>query len=132
MSNIITNNAYLQAPLQRVIEIYQQQIVPRLTTKNKTIGITAAVAMTLIYLIRDKILKPPRNLRHIPYQGYYDFIKSIYKKETYWDRAHRWTLPFIDSESSNGLYVVMRKADKIYHGQLNPHASSTETRPFWI
>ncbi|KAL9545818.1 hypothetical protein MBANPS3_006962 [Mucor bainieri] len=105
MSDIIKNNAFLQVPLQRAIQIYEQQVVPRLTSKNKTIGIAAAVAMTLIYLIRDKIFKPPRNIRHIPYQGYYDFIKSIYTKETYWDRAHRWTLPRIDSESSNGLYV---------------------------
>lgn len=106
MSDIIKNNAFLQAPLQRAIEIYQQQVVPRLTKKNKTIGIAAAVTLTLIYLIRDRVLKPPRNIRHIPYQGYFDFIKSIYQKETYWDRAHRWTLPHIDSESSNGLYVV--------------------------
>ncbi|KAL9541602.1 hypothetical protein MBANPS3_009026 [Mucor bainieri] len=105
MSDIIKNNSFFLSPLQRAIKIYGQQVVPRLTPKNKTIGIAAAVAMTLIYLIRDKLLKPPRNLRHIPYQGYYDFIKSIYKNETYWDRAHRWTLPFIDSASSNGLYV---------------------------
>jgi len=48
MSYIVKNNALLQAPLQRIIELYQQQVAPRLTNKNKTIGITAAAAITLI------------------------------------------------------------------------------------
>ena len=103
---LIKNNTFLQEPLQKAIEIYQQDVVPRLTKKNKTIAISTAVAISLIYFIRDKYFKPPKNIRHISYQGYFDVIKSIIIKESYWDRAYRLSLPTIDSETNNGLYVV--------------------------
>jgi hypothetical protein len=103
---LIKNNTFLQEPLQKAIEIYQQDVVPRLTKKNKTIAISTAVAISLIYFIRDRYFKPPKNIRHISYQGYFDVIKSMITKESYWDRAYRLSLPTIDSETNNGLYVV--------------------------
>jgi hypothetical protein len=106
MLYLIENNTFLQEPIQKAFEIYQKNIVSRLTKKNKTIAISTAVAISLIYFIRDRYFKPPKNIRHIPYQGYFDVYKSLLTKESYTDRAHRISIPTVDSKTSNGLFVV--------------------------
>ncbi|GAA5801588.1 hypothetical protein HPULCUR_007036 [Helicostylum pulchrum] len=46
------------------------------------ISISAAVDLSLVYLLIYKITKPPRNLRHIHYLSYLGVIKSIYYDES--------------------------------------------------
>ena len=106
MSLLIESNILLQGPLQKAIKLYHKDIVPLLTKKNKTIAISTAVAIYLIYFIRDRYFKPPKNIRHIPYQDYFDFVKSLIIKESHWDRAYKVLLPVIDSETNPGLFVV--------------------------
>ncbi|KAG2200780.1 hypothetical protein INT46_002171 [Mucor plumbeus] len=106
MSLLIESNILLQGPLQKAIKLYHKDIVPLLTKKNKTIAISTAVAIYLIYFIRDRYFKPPKNIRHIPYQDYFDFVKSLIIKESHWDRAYKVLLPVIDSETNPGLFVT--------------------------
>ncbi|KAI8982296.1 cytochrome P450 [Mycotypha africana] len=74
------------------------------TKKQKAIGIVAAILVSC-YIIRDRILKPPKSLRHLRYEGFFQVLKSIFNNESYWDRAHRSILPIINKEDENGLYV---------------------------
>lgn len=101
----LIQSGFLQVPLKNTIEIYNNVVVPRLTKKNKVIGITAAIFMSLVLIIRDRVFKPPRNLRHIPYFGYYGLIKSIASGESLYDRSMRVHVPLVNS-SRDGLYVV--------------------------
>ncbi|KAI9473441.1 MAG: cytochrome P450 [Benjaminiella poitrasii] len=64
-----------------------------------------AVTLAFLYIIHDRIFKPPRRLRHIPYLSYFDIWKLLFKKEKFCDYSHRVTLPLINSEQSNGIYV---------------------------
>lgn len=103
--SLISQYPYLEKRLNHILDIYNQYIVPRLTKKNKAIAISTAVALSL-YIIVDKYIKPPRKLRHIPYQSYYEFLKTILYKETYDTRAKNFYLPTINSPSNNGIYMV--------------------------
>ncbi|KAI8647570.1 cytochrome P450, partial [Parasitella parasitica] len=112
---------FLQVPLQSTVEMYQQ-IVPHLTKKHKAVAISTAVALSLIYVIQDRYFKPPKNIRHIPYQGYLDVIRSSITKESYPDRANRILLPIINSQSNNGLYVRLGRLGWEIH-VANPEAA---------
>ncbi|KAI9345054.1 cytochrome P450 [Pilaira anomala] len=105
----LSEKTFLQIPLQNSLKFYNEEIVPRLTKKNKVIAISAAVALSLIYFIQDRILKPPRHLRHLPYLSYFGTLKSLWKGESIWDRQHRLHLPLIESENNNGLFLELSK-----------------------
>ncbi|CEP08816.1 hypothetical protein [Parasitella parasitica] len=104
-----------------MIEVYQHQVIPRLTKKNKAVAISTAVALSLIYVIRDRYFKPPKNIRHLPYQGYLDVFRSSITNEPYPDRAKRVLLPIIDSQSNNGIYVRLGRLGWEIH-ITNPEA----------
>lgn len=99
-------NDFLQAQVATVVDFYNEKITPRLTTKNKVVTISAAVALSLILLFREKVLKPPKKLRHIPYVGIFDIFKVLFLGETFWQRAYRAQLPLIESPESKGLFMV--------------------------
>ncbi|KAI9476252.1 MAG: cytochrome P450 [Benjaminiella poitrasii] len=92
--------------LQYLLNFYPKIIAQQLSNgkKRMTMGLVA-LTISLLYVFHEKLLKPPKNIRHIPYLGYFDYIRSIIKKESYWDRAHRNLLPMIDSPQNNGFYV---------------------------
>lgn len=102
----ILQSPYIQEQLDLATTLYNDYIVPRLTKKNKKIAISTAVALSLIYFIRDRVLKPPKRLRHIPYITHASVIKSLIIGETHWDRANRVRLPIVDAPGTSGLYLV--------------------------
>ncbi|KAI8878901.1 cytochrome P450 [Backusella circina FSU 941] len=102
MSSI--TSSFFEDSLKNFIDIYYKEIVPRLTKKNKVVAISAAVLLTVLYKV-NQIIRPPRNLRHIPYQGYFDFMSSIFKKESPLVKAERFSLPLLDSAKGNGIYL---------------------------
>ncbi|KAI8879153.1 cytochrome P450 [Backusella circina FSU 941] len=53
----------------------------------------------------NSILRPPRQLRHIPHQGYFSFLTSLFKEDSILKRSQRYALPQINSKESNGLYL---------------------------
>lgn len=115
----LSEKTFLQIPLQNALKLYNEEIVPRLSKKNKVIAISAAVALSLIYFIQDRILKPPRHLRHLPYLSYFGTLKSMWKGESIWDRQHRLHLPLIESENNNGLFLV-----RLFFNAINKNSLS--------
>ncbi|KAI8054831.1 cytochrome P450 [Thamnidium elegans] len=97
-------NTFLQQPLNNAVEIYNSKVVPHLIKKNKTIAISVAVAISIFYIIRDQVFRPPRNLRHIPYFGYFSILGSILKNESLFDRGKRVSMEFVKSRP-DGLYL---------------------------
>ncbi|KAI8063424.1 cytochrome P450 [Gilbertella persicaria] len=94
-----------QLSVQKLLDLYQAYIVPRLTQKNKTIGISTAVALSLVYFIRNRILKPPKSLRRIPYIGYFTILGSFIRGESQWDFDHRVLFPMLESKCKDGIYM---------------------------
>lgn len=70
------------------------------------ISISIAVALSFIYVITDRLLKPPRNLRHIPYISYLDLIKSTVMREPIWNRLYRVHLPEVDKKNHRIFLVA--------------------------
>ncbi|KAI8359149.1 cytochrome P450 [Blakeslea trispora] len=91
--------------IQYLIDLYHTHIATRLTKKSKNIGVGTAVIITLLYYIHNRILKPPKELRHIPYQTYYSFFGSVLRKESLRDLYRRDILPAFDHEKNDGIYL---------------------------
>lgn len=113
-------DTFLKVPLQNVISLYSNEIVPRMTKRSQVISITVAVAMSLVYFINDILFMPPKNLRHIPHIGYFSTIKSLITNESHWDRAHRVHLPLTNKGTSLFvvrivLFVIFKKKKKKKH-----------------
>lgn len=102
----LTENSFLKVPWETAITLYNNEIVPRVTKKNKRLTISAAIAMALVYFIRDKVFKPPRNIRHISYLSYLGSSISALLSQSIWDRAYAAHIPEIDRVDGNGLFVV--------------------------
>lgn len=92
-----------------LLKLYNLYISPYLSKRNKIIGISTAITVSLCYIIRERVLKPPKQLRHIPYHSHFQVIRTILTGESYWDRSYRLTIPEIDLKESNGIYVVIYK-----------------------
>ncbi|KAI9345052.1 cytochrome P450, partial [Pilaira anomala] len=106
---LLTNYNFLQAPLQDVIQLYNKEIIPKLTKKNKVIAISAAVVLSLAYFIQDRVLKPPRKLRHIPYISFIGKLKSIWMGESRWDHGYKAHFPLIAKGKGKGLFLELGK-----------------------
>lgn len=101
----ITSKELLNKSVQKVVAFFNNEVTPRLNKKNKVIGVSVAVALTLVYIIRDRVFKPPKDIRHIPYLGYLSVIKSLYKGDSLFDRGYKVNIPLLNS-SKLGLYAV--------------------------
>ncbi|KAG2195573.1 hypothetical protein INT47_001320 [Mucor saturninus] len=51
------------------------------------------------------MMKPPKNLRHIPYIGYFSIFRTVITGESFWDRTYRVIVPFVDTLKTNGIYL---------------------------
>jgi hypothetical protein len=90
--------------------LYSQLLQPlaRLSKKhNRAVAISAAVAMTT-YIFVDNYFRPPRRLRHFPYQGLLGFWASFIRGESYWDKALSFFLPTINAPDNEGVYMVKK------------------------
>lgn len=103
--SIIAQRSFLGTPLSQVLQFYHQYIFPRLARDKKiiTISITTALAF---YVLVDKLFGAPKKLRHIPYQSYYSFFKSIFNGEDIIQQTENFRLPLINSPTNNGIYMV--------------------------
>lgn len=102
----LLENTFLKVPLENMMALYNDIVIPKLIKKNKSISISIAVVLSLVFFIRERILKPPRKLRHIPYFSYIDSVKSVLSRESVWSRAYKIHLPEINKKESTGLFVV--------------------------
>jgi hypothetical protein len=103
MSLLSLKHSFLEAP-SKIIEFYYDQVMPRLNKRNKVITISAAVVL-ICYKITD-MLKPPKHLRHIPYQNYFGHFISILRRDSALERAQKFSFNLINSQDSNGLFLV--------------------------
>jgi hypothetical protein len=74
---------------------------------KKVLSITAASSfiLFLVYGI-DKLVRPPKNLRHIPYQNFFQFCTALLKNESIMERSRYYSQKYLDIKDSTGLYVV--------------------------
>ncbi|KAI8366859.1 cytochrome P450 [Blakeslea trispora] len=92
-------------PVQRLMELYNTYVLPRLTKRNKTIGISTAVAFSVMYFIYERIIKPPKHLRQFPYVTYYQSIKTALMKESARAFDRRVVAPKLKDEWKEGVYL---------------------------
>lgn len=90
-----------------VLDFYQKVILPKATRRNKALSLSLVISLYLVYYVREHILKPPKHLRHIPYIGYFDLIKSVLNKKSFADMEYQFTLPSINAEgSTQSVFLV--------------------------
>lgn len=104
--SLITQNQFLKAQLDNITELYTYHVVPKLSKRNKAIAIGTAITLSLIALFNEKVLKPPKKLRHIPHISIFNMLIVFIRGESYWERAHRAQIPLLNQPDSKGLYLV--------------------------
>jgi hypothetical protein len=97
--------SFLEIPLEHALKVYNEEVLTRVSKKNQLITIGAAVALTLIYKVSEW-MKPPKQLRHIPYFGYIDLLTAFVKERRYTDIATVRSLPLLRDPTNKGIYVV--------------------------
>ncbi|KAI8150362.1 cytochrome P450 [Fennellomyces sp. T-0311] len=96
----------LKGPINDAFETY---IVP-LTSKvihldrRNRISISAAVALLGVYLLCNKVFRPPKSLRHLPRARFFGLNKRLIQGKSNVDIAHQVTLS-VGSQSPYGLYL---------------------------
>lgn len=103
MSLVIST--FLKVPFEGVLQFYNSELISRITKKNKLISISIAIAFSLVWYMTEKVMKPPKNLRHIPYLSYFDSIMSTLYNESLWNRASRVHLPIINNTNQLNFLV---------------------------
>jgi hypothetical protein len=82
-----------------------RMISPHTRKKAGVISVSAAVFLTLLYSVIQKINRPPKALRHLPYVGYLSFLKYVFKDELFETYSKELIMPLLKKES-NGVYMV--------------------------
>ncbi|CAO3627225.1 unnamed protein product [Cunninghamella echinulata] len=83
----------------------QNNLVNKRSPKSTTISIGLVVALVLSYYIYDKLAKPPRNLRHIPYINSFIYLKSLLKGESYNTISSKLGLPLLNLNKHHEMYM---------------------------
>ncbi|KAI9251375.1 cytochrome P450 [Phascolomyces articulosus] len=78
-------------------------------TKNQKISISAAVALTGLYLIYRKLTLPPPNLRHIPRVNFVQFVGNLLKRRPF-DEIYKETIAPLASATDHGVYAAIGMA----------------------
>lgn len=101
----LLQNEFLKVPFENALHLINKELIPRLTKKNKSIAISVAVAMSVVYFLTE-LVKPPKKLRHIPYINHLGAVWSSLVYESVWDRAYRVHLPELTKKEHPGLFMV--------------------------
>lgn len=68
-------------------------------------SISSAAALAVLYLAYDRILHPPRALRHIPAVSYFNFLKAAVKRTPLRIYSNENVMPIL-KEYEAGIYLV--------------------------
>ncbi|KAJ8655903.1 hypothetical protein O0I10_008343 [Lichtheimia ornata] len=90
-----------------VVPLFAGEQGKRLIQKHRT-SIAAAVALVSTYAIFRSITQVPRQLKHLPHLGFFDYIKAVVAGKSINDIAQELTLPAV-KRSKSGLYVRFDK-----------------------
>ncbi|KAI8891343.1 cytochrome P450 [Backusella circina FSU 941] len=99
----MNENQSLQQISQHIIAIYKGALL--LFLKHRRVSIIIASLLAWLMLKLNNMLRPPKNIRHIPYFGMLGVIHSVFKGERYPESALRTSLPEINSPKSKGIYI---------------------------
>ncbi|KAI7853147.1 cytochrome P450 [Circinella umbellata] len=75
------------------------------TAANKKISLPAALAFMSLYLIYNKFILPPPQIRHLPRAGFFEFVSSISKKRPYDEILKEITGP-LAAKTDHGMYTA--------------------------
>jgi hypothetical protein len=90
--------------IENAVTVYKEMLLPFL--KHRSSSLISASLFVWFVAKLDNILRPPENLRHIPYFGLFGVIRSLIRGERYTDIALSTSLPEIHSPGSKGVYIV--------------------------
>ncbi|KAI8373856.1 cytochrome P450 [Blakeslea trispora] len=68
--------------------------------------LSTAIAATVIYLIHDRLFKPPKNIRHISYVSWIPAFLSSFRGISTFDYNKRNIQPKLESKEIKDIYVV--------------------------
>ncbi|KAI9490119.1 cytochrome P450 [Zychaea mexicana] len=88
--------------MDQLIQIVKIYIVPRLKHNKRSIS-AATAAILAVYYVYQKINRPPRSLRHIPYVNGFETISALLNKEPLDDVTDRISLPLV-LKTKHGMY----------------------------
>lgn len=123
----------IHGAFEDAVKPYIIKTVPRIIGSNKSITISIAIVLSMMYLFKERVMKPPNSLRHIPYMGYFSIFRTVITGESFWDRTYRVITPFVDSlKNNNGIYLVGSRR-KIYFSRFtNSQPNSLGIRKTWV
>ncbi|KAF7728817.1 cytochrome P450-dit2 [Apophysomyces ossiformis] len=87
---------------QQLIELYAKYA--HTMSKPKIISIGVSVALAMLYWSYRRATAPPKHLRHLPYVGPFDLIKSIIRGDSAYEQRRRVIAPLLDK--ANGFYTM--------------------------
>ncbi|KAI9472922.1 cytochrome P450 [Zychaea mexicana] len=94
-------NAYQSYVLPLLSQSTQEQVVI-FGKKHKT-SISVAVAVYGLYLLYEKITKPPKNIRHLPQVPFWGYSGALIRGEPLYSIAKKFTIPA--ATNPYGMYV---------------------------
>lgn len=90
--------------MENLLNLFKDHIVPALKQNKRSITTTSAV-IYIVYIIYQKINRPPKKLQHIPHVPGFETLKSFYNKESLDDVTDKMAIPLI-LKTEHGLYQV--------------------------
>ncbi|KAI8145132.1 cytochrome P450, partial [Fennellomyces sp. T-0311] len=94
----------LKGLLNNLVERYILPLTSKRLDRRDKITISAAVALLGLYMLYDKIAKPPRSLRQLPRASPFQNIKALLQNKSSKDISQKLTLP-VALQSPDGVYV---------------------------
>ncbi|KAI9263216.1 cytochrome P450 [Phascolomyces articulosus] len=98
MENIIGTYQTYVSPY--IPDDYQERVVD--FGKKHKLSISFAVAVYSVYLVYDKVTKPPKSIRHIPQVDFWGYSGALIRQEPLYVIAKKYTIP---AAAQHGLYV---------------------------
>ncbi|KAI8377163.1 cytochrome P450 [Choanephora cucurbitarum] len=102
---MIQTCSVLKESLWTTLDFYNHVILSKLRDKNRKWVISSAIALSLIYFVHNRILRPPKKLRHLPSTSPFKVVLSALKNESLFEYNKSQVLPILHQENSSGLYT---------------------------
>ncbi|CAO3626971.1 unnamed protein product [Cunninghamella blakesleeana] len=83
------------ASVNNILVKVQDEWLKHKSDRNTKITIGVAVALVLLYSAYDKIAKPPRKLRKLPYVNFFSYFKMLLKGESFGTISRKLTIPLL-------------------------------------
>ncbi|ORY96311.1 cytochrome P450 [Syncephalastrum racemosum] len=96
--------------MDTILQLYEYYVLPlagrtdKALRKHKKISIGLAVALTTVYIITQKMLKPPKALRQVPYVSTLPYLRARYNGQPLSEVVEKYTMP-VALKEDHGLYA---------------------------